>query len=185
MNKYDRVIDPPGANINNHPMPTAQKKFNLPSTAQVTVRIVGVVLGAEFFIMALLDRLAPELTTFQESALDAFALVMLSIPIIYFWVIRPFVNAHQDAIHQIEHLSCLDPLTRLANRRLITKHLEQMLASSHRHKVYGAVMVMDLDGFKPINDIHGHETGDAMLIEVARRLESVIRKEDIVGRLGG
>ncbi|WP_461520858.1 hypothetical protein [Porticoccus sp.] len=97
-------------------MPITQKKFNLPSTAQVTVRIVGVLLGAEFFIMALLDRLALELTTFQESALDAFSLDILSTPIIYFWVIRPFVNAHQDALHQIKHMSCLDPLTQLANR---------------------------------------------------------------------
>ncbi len=46
-------------------------------------------------------------------------------------------------------------------------------------------MVMDLDGFKPINDVHGHEAGDALLVEVARRLKSIIRKEDIVGRLGG
>ncbi len=171
--------------INNKPMKTPHKKFSLPSKAQVTVRIVGVVLGAEFLVMALIDHLAMDLTVFQESAFDAFALVVLSIPIIYFWVIKPFVTAHQDALNQIEHMSCLDPLTQLANRRLIAKHLEHVHASGIRYNTYGAVMVMDLDGFKPINDIHGHEAGDALLVEVARRLESVIRKDDIAGRLGG
>lgn len=180
------VLSSHGENsTNNPPMPTFQNKFSLPSKAQVTVRIVGVVLGAEFLIMALLDHLAMELTVFQESAFDAFSLVVLSTPIIYFWVIKPFVTAHQDALHQIEHMSCLDPLTQLANRRLIAKHLEKIHASGLRYNIYGAVMVMDLDGFKPINDVHGHEAGDALLVEVARRLESIIRKEDIVGRLGG
>jgi len=151
----------------------------------VTVRIVGVVLGAEFLVMAALNHLALSLTPFQEATLDAFSLVLLSTPIIYLWVVRPFVTAHHNAIDQIEHLACLDPLTKLANRRLINQHLEKVLSGCMRHSRYGAVMVMDLDGFKPINDVHGHEAGDAILVEIARRLETVIRKDDIVGRLGG
>lgn len=166
-------------------MPTSLKHFNLPSTLQATIRIVGIVLGAELLVMAILNHLALPLTIFQEATLDAFALVVISTPIMYLWVVKPFVTAHHDAINQIEHMACLDPLTKLANRRLINKHLEKVLSGGQRHSCYGAVMVMDLDGFKPINDIHGHEAGDAMLVEVARRLESVIRKDDVVGRLGG
>ncbi|TNE77211.1 MAG: GGDEF domain-containing protein [Gammaproteobacteria bacterium] len=166
-------------------MPTTSKRFNLPSKLQLTIRIVGIVLGAELLIMAMLDSLALPLTLFQEATLDAFALVTISTPIIYYWVVQPFVTAHHEAIRKIEHMACLDPLTQLANRRLITKHLEKVLAGGLRHNHYSAVMVMDLDGFKPINDIHGHEAGDAMLVEIARRLETIIRKDDIVGRLGG
>ena len=54
-----------------------------------------------------------------------------------------------------------------------------------RHNLFGALIVLDLDGFKPINDRFGHEAGDALLVEIAKRLKSIIRTEDIVGRLGG
>jgi len=92
---------------------------------------------------------------------------LLSTPIIYLWGVRPFVTAHHNAIDKIEHLTCLDPLTKLANRRLINQHLEKVLSGCIRHSRYGTVMVMDLDGFKPINDIHGHEAGDAVLVEIS------------------
>ncbi len=161
------------------------KKFNLPSKLQVTVRIVGVVLGAEFLIRALYNSLALDLSMFQASTLNAFALVVISTPIIYFWVVKPYVNAHQNALDQIEYISCLDPLTKLANRRLISVHVGKTLANAQRHGIYGALMVMDLDGFKPINDRHGHEAGDTVLVEISQRLQAIVRTEDIVGRLGG
>lgn len=161
------------------------KNFNLPSKLQVTVRIVGVVLGAEFLIRALYNTLAIELSPFQTSTLNAFALVVISTPIIYFWVVKPYVNAHQSALDQIEYISCLDPLTKLANRRLISSQLQKTLANAQRHGIYGAAMVIDLDGFKPINDRHGHEAGDTVLVEISHRLQAIVRTEDIVGRLGG
>jgi len=58
-------------------------------------------------------------------------------------------------------------------------------ASSARHKIIGALLVIDLDGFKQINDTHGHDAGDAVLVEIAKRFTSSIRSEDIAGRMGG
>ena len=143
------------------------KKFDLPSKLQVTVRVIGVVLGAEFLVRALYNSLAFELSTFQASTLNAFALVVISTPIIYFWVVKPYVSAYQNALNQIEYISCLDPLTKLTNRRLISVHVGKTLANAQRHGLHGALMVMDLDGFKPINDRHGHEAGDAVLVEIS------------------
>ena len=54
-----------------------------------------------------------------------------------------------------------------------------------RHKIYGALLLMDLDGFKSKNDLYGHDAGDAVLIAIAKRLHSITRSEDVVGRLGG
>ena len=161
------------------------KTIDLPSKAQVTVRIVGIVSGAEFLVMASLHIFSPPISAFQEATLNAFSLVLLSTPIIYFWVVKPFVKAHNDTLHQIEYMACLDPLTQLANRRLIYQHLEKTLAGCLRHNVFGALLVLDLDGFKPVNDKFGHEAGDAILVEIAKRLRSITRTEDIVGRLGG
>ena len=79
----------------------------------------------------------------------------------------------------------VDPLTQLANRRLLLSHLGKVAADVARHKVYGALLLLDLDGFKPINDTHGHDIGDALLVEIAKRLKSITRSGDIVCRLGG
>ncbi len=159
--------------------------IKLPTKAQVTVRITGVVSASGFLVLAIYSTSNPDLTPFQEAVLKIFSLVILTTPIIYFWVIKPFVIAHQNAIDQAQQMAWVDPLTQLANRRLILQHMEKTLSSAHRHKLYGAVMVVDLDEFKPINDRYGHESGDAMLVEVAKRLRSITRKEDIIGRLGG
>jgi diguanylate cyclase (GGDEF)-like protein len=109
----------------------------------------------------------------------------LSTPAIYIWVIKPFVDARDEVIVQINHLAHSDPLTHLANRRLISEHLGKIIASCVRHKDHAVVLLLDLDGFKLVNDNHGHEAGDAVLIAIAERLQSTVRSEDVVGRLGG
>ena len=159
--------------------------IELPTKSQVTVRIIGTVSASGFFILAILSKSSLQLTFFQDAVLNIFSLVILATPIIYFWVIKPFVKAPNQTIDQIQQLSWIDPLTQLANRRLILQHMQKALSNAIRHKTYGAVMMLDLDDFKPINDIHGHEAGDAMLVEIAKRLSSVTRTEDIIGRLGG
>ena len=90
-------------------------------------------------------------------------------------------KAEQD-IHQ---LAFYDPLTKLPNRRLLLDRLQQALASSARSGEYGAIMFLDLDNFKAINDTKGHECGDLLLIEAAKRLQSCVREGDTVARLGG
>lgn len=78
-----------------------------------------------------------------------------------------------------------DPLTLLPNRALILDRIERAVASAERGRVPAAVLFVDLDGFKQINDQHGHRMGDQVLQEVARRLEVTVRDSDSVGRMGG
>ena len=83
----------------------------------------------------------------------------------------------QQALH--------DTLTRLPNRRLLNDRLRQTMAASKRNGSYSALMFLDLDNFKPLNDAHGHEVGDLLLIEVAERLKTCVRETDTVARFGG
>ena len=78
-----------------------------------------------------------------------------------------------------------DSLTGLPNRALLFEYCSHLLAMSRRHRTGGAVLFIDLDRFKAVNDLYGHDVGDKLLQEVARRLQMCIRKEDIVSRLGG
>jgi diguanylate cyclase (GGDEF)-like protein len=89
------------------------------------------------------------------------------------------------AVTTNEMLADQDPLTGLGNRRLLTKRISAALANARRNKNAMAVVYLDLDGFKQINDTLGHSTGDELLKTVARRLESVVREEDTVARVGG
>ena len=86
---------------------------------------------------------------------------------------------------QVRQLAFFDPLTKLPNRRLLNDRLTRAMAASKRSACYGAVMVLDLDNFKSLNDTHGHPVGDLLLIEVARRLTSCVRESDTVARFGG
>lgn len=92
------------------------------------------------------------------------------------------LGANEKAIHQ---LAFYDPLTNLPNRRLLRDRLQRALSVSTRSHLYGAVMMIDLDNFKRINDTRGHEIGDRLLVEVALRIQSCVRQIDTVARLGG
>lgn len=87
------------------------------------------------------------------------------------------IEMRQQAFH--------DELTGLPNRRLLFDRLDLAIAASRRSNLYGALLFIDLDNFKPLNDSHGHEAGDLLLIEVARRLQNCVREVDTVARLGG
>ncbi len=91
----------------------------------------------------------------------------------------------KQAEAQIAHLAHYDPLTGLANRALFAKDMERMLARAHRHKAQLALLCLDLDRFKMVNDSYGHLAGDQLLIEVATRLKKCVRKGDVVARMGG
>jgi len=86
---------------------------------------------------------------------------------------------------RIKHMAYYDGLTQLPNRAFLHDRLNQAIAHAQRHQSRLAVMMMDLDNFKKINDSLGHPVGDSLLVEVARRLQTCIRKEDTVARLGG
>jgi len=86
---------------------------------------------------------------------------------------------------QVRQLAFHDPLTNLPNRRLLLDRLSLTMAASKRSTFYAAMMFLDLDNFKPLNDMHGHGVGDLLLVEVARRLSACVREVDTVARLGG
>lgn len=89
------------------------------------------------------------------------------------------------AEEQIRHLAYFDALTGLPNRRLLVDRLEQAISNSGRSREYGALLMLDLDRFKDLNDTQGHGAGDQLLIEVAQRLKTQLRDGDTVSRLGG
>jgi diguanylate cyclase (GGDEF)-like protein/PAS domain S-box-containing protein len=86
---------------------------------------------------------------------------------------------------EIRKLAFYDALTQLPNRRLLNERLIQAMASSKRSGRYGALLFLDLDNFKPLNDEHGHNVGDLLLIEVAQRITRCVREMDTVARFGG
>ena len=86
---------------------------------------------------------------------------------------------------EIRYLAFYDPLTRLPNRRLLTDRLQQALAASARHQRSGALLLLDLDNFKTLNETQGHERGDQLLQQVALRLRACVQEDDTVARQGG
>jgi diguanylate cyclase (GGDEF)-like protein len=86
---------------------------------------------------------------------------------------------------EIERMARLDPLTGLPNRAFFLDRLEQAVREAVRYRHRMALLVIDLDGFKLVNDAHGHATGDRLLVEVGGRLQAAVRRTDTVGRMGG
>lgn len=91
----------------------------------------------------------------------------------------------QESRAELNHLAHHDMLTALPNRQLLADRMKQALARAQRNHGLVAVLFLDLDGFKPINDSLGHEAGDIALREVADRLSAAIRREDTLARVGG
>jgi len=86
---------------------------------------------------------------------------------------------------RVRQMAFIDVLTNLPNRRLLNDRLSQAMASSTRSGYYGALMFLDLDNFKPLNDTYGHSVGDQLLVEAANRLKHCVREIDTVARFGG
>lgn len=95
------------------------------------------------------------------------------------------ISERRASEEQIRSLAFFDPLTNLPNRRLLMDRLQHAAASGRRKAVHGALLFIDLDNFKTLNDTRGHDVGDLLLQQVARRLKGCIREEDTLARLGG
>jgi diguanylate cyclase (GGDEF)-like protein/PAS domain S-box-containing protein len=95
------------------------------------------------------------------------------------------ITERKEAEEKMRHLATYDPLTDLPNRALVDDRLRQALATAKRDKTSMALMFLDLDKFKPINDMLGHDVGDLLLKEVAVRMQACVRESDTVGRIGG
>jgi diguanylate cyclase (GGDEF)-like protein/PAS domain S-box-containing protein len=100
-------------------------------------------------------------------------------------VVSRDVTEHKEMEERIRQLAFYDPLTQLPNRRLLDDRLSQSMAASARSACYCALIFLDLDNFKPLNDLHGHLVGDLLLIQAAERLKGCVREMDTVARFGG
>ncbi len=99
--------------------------------------------------------------------------------------VRTDVTDLKRAERKIKEQAARDPLTGLYNRRAMLDRLERALEGARRDERAGALLLLDLDGFKQVNDTLGHDAGDEMLVRIATRLQTVLRKTDHVARLGG
>jgi diguanylate cyclase (GGDEF)-like protein/PAS domain S-box-containing protein len=106
-------------------------------------------------------------------------------------IVTHYVGTHSDiterkrAEEQVHQLAFYDTLTQLPNRRLFNDRLSQTMAANKRNGCHGALIFIDLDNFKPLNDTYGHAVGDLLLIEAADRLRACVREMDTVSRFGG
>lgn len=95
------------------------------------------------------------------------------------------ITAQKRSHRRLERIAHYDALTNLPNRVLFSDRLQQAMAAATRHQRTMAVVFMDLDGFKEVNDRHGHAAGDQVLVSLAARMRQLVREGDTVARLGG
>ncbi|MDP3873086.1 MAG: EAL domain-containing protein [Methyloversatilis sp.] len=95
------------------------------------------------------------------------------------------ITRHLEAETEIHRLAYFDPLTHLPNRRLLLDRIAQAMAGSARSNASGALLFLDLDHFKALNDTRGHDVGDQLLLQAAQRIQQNVREGDTVARLGG
>lgn len=129
------------------------------------------------------SRTNPQADAFLIGSFNFF--VVIAVLLVY-ERINAQLRAERDADRQrLATLATLDDLTGLGNRRYFHQRLAEACARCDRGHHQLAVLYIDLNGFKPVNDAYGHETGDQLLVEVGRRLRGLLRAEDFVARLGG
>ncbi|MFZ6873924.1 EAL domain-containing protein [Undibacterium sp. Di27W] len=95
------------------------------------------------------------------------------------------ITEHKVSEEKIHQLAFFDPLTGLPNRRLLLDRLARALSMSRRHQRYGAILMIDLDNFKTLNDTQGHNMGDMLLTQIGKHIQACVRSDDTVSRTGG
>jgi diguanylate cyclase (GGDEF)-like protein len=153
--------------------------------------ILCVVFVVEFFVMVALAYFGHAPGGVSIVVLDAALLAILSSPIIYLLVLRPIRREQETRVRAerkaetFGQLAKTDWLTQLMNRRGIEATLLEAMAVSERYRRELTVAMVDLDRFKAVNDLYGHETGDRVLRQLGRILAGAVRAPDRVGRYGG
>lgn len=150
----------------------------------IVARIAIIILIIEILIMIGLNVLTFKLSANIEVFIDAFLLVTFSTPIIYLWVIKPFVVMRDKALKEVTYMVSTDTLTALPNREKFLDWLyyTTMIASSKQSKV--AVLVLDLNRFKVINDTFGHTVANEVIKKVAENLKHILGPENFLAKVG-
>ena len=115
----------------------------------------------------------------------AITVVLITVFTIWNLFLRREVNLRRQAEHKMRHMATHDDLTGLPNRSLLKERIDQAVEQHSRHNEILAVLFIDLDGFKEVNDQYGHDAGDELLLKLGGVLDSCIRKSDTVARFGG
>jgi diguanylate cyclase (GGDEF)-like protein/PAS domain S-box-containing protein len=103
----------------------------------------------------------------------------------YYSVMVEDISERKRAEAAVERMALYDSLTKLPNRRLLLDRIKQALPAARRNHLFGALLFIDLDRFKVLNDAHGHSVGDLLLVQTAERMQNMVRAEDTVARLAG
>ncbi len=124
------------------------------------------------------------------SSLSVYNVVYLVVALLSLVFVFNYLVSKEESIREynqseLEYIAFTDPLTGLLNRRAIENFIDRMIARYKRGASKFAILYLDLDNFKPINDTFGHDIGDKVLMEVSLRLKKLIRENDSVGRIGG
>lgn len=143
--------------------------------------------GKRFGTLCLLDDAPRTLDGAQMQVLQHFAALIsqdICVRSAGRYAVRDLIDAEEDKC-ALYDLAVTDPLTRALNRRAFFRFAEREVLRASRHRTAVSVILLDIDHFKPVNDIHGHAIGDEVLVKLARKITSGIRDEDLFGRLGG
>jgi len=130
-------------------------------------------------------KIEPGIQTKTVLTYGAGALLLFIVFCYWVYRLRQEIVQRKVVEERVRQMAFYDTLTKLPNRRLLNDRLIQAIAVSKRSGCYSALMFLDLDNFKPLNDTHGHAIGDLLLIEVAERLKKCVRETDTVARFGG
>jgi diguanylate cyclase (GGDEF)-like protein len=162
-----------------------------PRAGSLIAVLIPLIVAAQWSALAVWYWRLPALQSHKNPTLDAvlinsFNYVVVIIVLVVYERINSKLREERDAERQrLAHFATHDELTGLANRRHFLQRLEEACARCDRGAAPLAVLYLDLDGFKKINDAQGHHAGDMVLLEIARRLKATLRRQDLVARLGG
>lgn len=162
-----------------------RNKMKIPKIYQVILRIAVVFAITETLIMLGFVFIFTNYSPIIEAFIDVSLLTIIATPLVYLTVIKPYITTIHQLVKSITQDASTDYLTQLANRRAFEDHLKRLISYSQRHGIYNAILYIDLDNFKAINDIYGHAAGDYVLITTANRLKKLVRQEDLICRAGG
>ncbi len=152
--------------------------MQVPTIYQVILRIAGIFAIIEILIMLGFAFIFTNYSPITETLIDVSILTTLATPLVYLTVIKPYITAIHELVASMKQQALTDYLTQLANRRAFEEHLKRLIAYSQRHGIYSAIIYIDLDGFKAINDIYGHAGGDEFIIslpDIANSTEQAIK----------
>ncbi|KCZ92244.1 sensor domain-containing diguanylate cyclase [Hyphomonas johnsonii] len=143
--------------------------------------------GKRFGTLCLADRVARDFTAGDQTLLESFAELVsqdICLRSAGRYAVRDLIDSEQDKCTLFD-MAMTDPLTKTLNRRAFYQFAEREVMRSRRHGLELSALMLDIDHFKQVNDIHGHAVGDAVLKGMIRTISENIRDEDLLGRLGG